>query len=207
MAQLKALSPHDVCSASGVDIAQAEQAWTWLVDRGDQPTFACAATKLASGTQRLVIISLYRLLLVRWRFGRPAMRELRLVDLRGITCDGDAGAWGFGDGKITAQIRSSRLQEAVRATLRAYSRITLCLDVPPLALSLPKAWRSLGFDEEGAEIDMGFSRTWLAFASYEMPTQAAAFKPLSKRGLERRHAPGSHTVYTPTPCPFPSAHC
>lgn len=167
-----ALSVHQVQSACGFSLEKCALAYSFIADKGDQVLFACSATKLSSGTERLVLISRYRLLLVRWKWGRPAFRELRLLDLRGITCEGDAGAWGFGDGSgsdqatETAQIRTSRLQEAARVTLKAHALITLCLDVPPLALSLPKEWGALGFDVEGVEIDMGFSRTWLAVCSY-----------------------------------------
>ena len=93
------------------------------------------------------------MLLVRWRFGRPVFKEHRLLDLRGITCDGDAGAWGFGEGS-RVQIKTSRLQEAAQATLHAHALITLCLDLPKLALSLPNEWGALGFGDEGKEIDM-----------------------------------------------------
>jgi hypothetical protein len=177
------LDASDIAAASSFDHDKAATAYGWLLDRGDAPIFACSATKLASGTDRLVLVSRYRLLLVRWRFGRPTFRELHLLDLRGITCENDAGAWGFGNGE-TAQIRTTRLQEAARATLEAHALITLCLDVPPLALSLPPSWKALGFAEEGTFEDMGFSRTWLAVCSYSHGSSP----PLDRVALKRRQA-------------------
>ena len=165
MSAAQPLTARGISSASSVSLEKCQTVHAWLTERGDEAVFACAATKLTSGTERLVLVSRYRLLLVRWKFRRAAFRELRLLDLRGITCEGDAGAWGFGDG-VTAQIKTPRLQEAARATLKAHALITLCLDVPPLALALPREWGALGFDTEGKEIDMGFSRTWLAVCSY-----------------------------------------
>lgn len=174
-----ALSAHKIAAVARVTPENAETAFQWLADRGDEALFACSATKISSGTERLVIVSRYRLLLVRWKWGRPAFRELKLLDLRGITAEGDAGAWGFA-GDVTAQLRSPRLAEAARATLQAHGLITLCLDVPPLALSLPAKWGPLGFEAEGREIDMGFSRTWLACCSY------GAGPPLTREGAARR---------------------
>ena len=150
---LKPLGVSGISAACGNRIENAQQVQSWLLDRGDEAIFACSGTKLSSGTDRLVIVSRYRLLLVRWKFRRPAFKELRLLDLRGMTCEGNAGAWGFTDG-VTAQIQTSRLQEAAHATLHAHALITLCVDVPPLALALPTAWGALGFANEGKEIDM-----------------------------------------------------
>ena len=160
-----ALGPSAIASATGLSQEKCQVANTYLTDHGDECVFATAAEQKQKGTDRLVIISRYRLLLVRWKYRRPAFKELRLLDLRGITCEGDRGAWGFADGE-TAQIKSPRLQEAVKMTLKSHALITLCLDVPPLALSLPKHWGALGSDFEGKEIDMGFSRVFLAISSY-----------------------------------------
>ena len=109
------LGPSAIASASGLSLDKCQVAHTYLAEHGDAAIFACSATKLSSGTDRLVIISHYRLLLVRWKgtfsLGKgTAFRELRLLDLRGITCEGDAGAWGFGEGaeQTTARARSAR---------------------------------------------------------------------------------------------------
>ena len=187
------LSARQISQATGVALEKCTLAHMFLYERGDEVLFACSATKLTSGTDRLVLISRYRLLLVRWKWGRAAFRELRLIDLRGITCEGDAGAWGFsdpgGEQQQTAQIKTVRLQEAARATLKAHALITLCLDMPALALSLPKEWGAIDvFDTSGKHIDMGFSRTWLAVCSYtsaggsgNVETAAAAARELILR--------------------------
>ena len=152
--ELKPLGASAIASDSGVRLDNAQLAQAWLAERGDEALFACSATKLSSGNDRLMIVSRYRLLLVRWPpFRKAQFRELRLLDLRGMTCEGDAGAWGFGEG-VTAQIKTPRLQEAARATLHAHALVTLCLDVPPLTLSLPPHWGALGCDLQGKEIDM-----------------------------------------------------
>lgn len=129
------LDASDIAAATSFEHGKALAAYGWLLDRGDAPLFACAAAKLCNGNERMLLVSRYRLLLVRWKFGRPAFRELQLIDLRGITCEDGAGAWGFGNGE-SAQLKTPRLQEAARATLEAHAAITLCLDVPPLALTL-----------------------------------------------------------------------
>ncbi|KOO28731.1 leucine-rich repeat-containing protein [Chrysochromulina tobinii] len=167
--EFKALGAHSIATAAGCTVEKAQQALSYLTERGDEALFACSGTKLASGTDRLVLVSRYRLVLVRWKpLGLGvAFKDLHLLELRGMTCQGDMGAWGFGEG-ATVQIKSPRLQDAAHATLHAYGSITLCLDVPPLALSLPREWKSIGFDMDDKVIDMGFSRTWLAVHSYSV---------------------------------------
>ena len=167
--EFKALGAHSIATAASCTVEKAQQALSYLTERGDEALFACSGTKLASGTDRLVLVSRYRLVLVRWKpLGLGvAFKDLHLLELRGMTCQGDMGAWGFGEG-ATVQIKSPRLQDAAHATLHAYESITLCLDVPPLALSLPREWKSIGFDMDDKVIDMGFSRTWLAVHSYSV---------------------------------------
>ena len=89
---MSALSAGAIASACSVAAEKAQVAHAYLVERGDEALFACAATKLQSGTDRLVLISRYRLLLVRWKFRRAAFKEMRLLDLRGITCEGDVSS-------------------------------------------------------------------------------------------------------------------
>ena len=82
-----ALGPGAIAQATGVSSDKAQAVHAFLTSTGDEAVFACSATKLSSGTDRLVLVSRYRLLLVRWKFRRAAFRELRLLDLRGITDD------------------------------------------------------------------------------------------------------------------------
>ena len=189
----RALGAASIASAAGTSQDRSAQVFAYLTERGDEAIFACSASQKANSggaTDRLFVISRYRVLLVRWmKLRRPQFKELQLLDLRGITCEGDIGAWGFHN-EITTQIKSERLQEAVKLTLKAHALITLCLDIPPLALSLPKQWGALGFDTEGREVDMGFSRTWLAMCSF-----SAAPTPASSGGADGgRGGPSAHDI-------------
>jgi hypothetical protein len=108
-----------------------------------------------------------------------------------------------------AQIKTSRLQEAARATLYAHALITLCADVPPLVLSLPKEWGALGFANEGKEIDMGFSRTWLALHSYTSAPEATAKAGVpAKVCMQTTHLKHAHASALQRSCAFwsPYAH-
>ena len=187
-----ALGPGAIAQATGVSSDKAQAVHAFLTSTGDEAVFACSATKLSSGTDRLVLVSRYRLLLVRWKFRRAAFRELRLLDLRGITCEGDAGAWGFADNE-TAQIKSPKLMECAKATLKMHALITLCLDVPPLALTLPKHWGALGFDVEGKEVRQRVCIcTWIFF----LPFRLSPFSRVCHR--HRRPPPARRSTWAST---------
>ena len=75
---LPAIGPSVIATATGVALEKATLAHSWLTERGDECLFACSGTKITSGTERLVLVSRYRMLLVRWKYYRAAFVRTRV---------------------------------------------------------------------------------------------------------------------------------
>ena len=153
---------------------QVEFLTNWLIERADDVVFVCAAKKTDGKKDRVLVVTRFRILLLGWKsLRKPSMREHKLLDLRAISSAGREADFKFDDDS-TLQLKSSKLEQAVRAALHAHELITLCLELPQPRLQLPPSWKTSGLAAEGGTFpDMGFSYAWLACCSYQSASLTA----------------------------------
>ena len=81
--EFRTLGGAAIASGAGTSPERAAQVFSYLAERGDDAIFACSASQKAAGaTDRLFVLSRYRVLLVRWmKLRRPQFKELQLLEL------------------------------------------------------------------------------------------------------------------------------